>query len=215
MSICCCPDTPKSELQAMQKGLLQDAEWHLLSLQDMYRAGNTLQDITGVIPFRGGVCPRTMRCCGVCTRKCYHRCIQDCLHRLYMWRKLVENTPESERDQIPLNIRMIVTQQFESAEDLSWVVSEIIAQCANTKLKEYMNSENLRPEENPYKIDYAPQVAIDPHTGKRIVNRDTGELQIRNWPESGLCPFCLPESTVDRRYLKGRGTRRDKPAGPV
>lgn len=199
MSTCKCPSVPEEQQKALVQSLLNDHEWSLLSLQDMANAGNTLEDIIQVVPFRGEPCKRSMKCCGQCTRQCSNRCIQDCLHRLYMWRKLYENTPAMEREKLPLNIRMIVVQKFNNHEELSWAIGDILSRKTNSELKEYMENASLRPEENPYKIDYAPQVEIDLHTGKRIVDPDTGELHILEWPRSGLCPFCLPRVTVDRR----------------
>lgn len=186
---------------------LADAEWSLLSLIDMARAGNDLSTITSAIPFRGGPCNRSMRCCGVCTRRCRHRCIQDCLHRLFMWKKMVDNTPEESQHLIPLNIRLAVRQHFESHEQLSWVVGDILSQSTNSELKEYMKSEGLRPEENPHKIDYSPQVEFDTLSGKRMVDVHSGELRIIPWPESGLCPYCLPNVTVDGRTARSAASR--------
>lgn len=208
MSICKCPKVPAELQETLVSNLLNDHEWSLLSLQDMANAGNSLEDITQVVPFRGEPCKRSLKCCGQCTRQCTSRCIQDCLHRLYMWRKLYENTPATERDMLPLGIRMIVVQHFSSHEELSWAVGDLISRKTNSELKEYMDYAELRSEENPYKIDYAPQVEIDPDSGKRVVNPVTGELHILEWPRTGLCPFCLPKVTVDRRFTEGGNARR-------
>lgn len=174
--------------------------WNLLSLQDMYNAGNSIEQISEVIPFRSEECRRSKRCCGLCTRQCKYRCVQDSLHRLAMWKMLVENSTEAQMSNIPLGIRMITQMHFETPEDLSWNVGEIISQNSNTRLKEYMKDEKLRPEENPYKIDYAPQAEVDPQSGKRVVNPTNGHINIIPWPASGLCPFCLPNNTIDRRH---------------
>lgn len=216
MSICNCPtvgiDGPldikhRQFVANFLKGIAPEgyygkSGWSLLSLTDMYSSGNSLKEIVGVIPFKGGACSRTMKCCGVCTRMCRHRCVHDCLHRLYMWNQMIENTPEELRNQIPLGIRLAVNQKFESYEHMSVVVSEIINQRRNTMLREYMEHEQLRHTENPYKIDYAPQEEIDPHSGKRRVNPNSGELIYVEWPRSGLCPFCMPDVTVDGRIRR-------------
>lgn len=205
MSVCICPSVPVDVQKQLIQNIINDPEWNMLCLQDMYNAGNSLEDIAQVIPFRGGPCARSMRCCGMCTRKCYHRCIQDCLHRLYMWRHMATY------ENAPLAIKLLATQKFETLEDLSWVVSDIISQSTNTQLKQFMESEGLRPEENPYKMDYSPQYAIDLNTGKRQVNTQTGELGVLEWPKSGLCPYCMPNATVDRRYVR----RATAPKGTV
>lgn len=214
MSVCNCPvvgidgiedSKQKQRVASFLNGLGDDVtQWSLLSLTDLARAGNDLQTISDTIPFRGGPCSRSIRCCGTCSRQCYTRCVQDCLHRLFMWRKLVESTPSTEREKLPLSLRLIVNQKFESHNQMSWCVGEILSRKTNSTLKEYMKNASLRPEENPYKIDYAPQVEVDPHTGKRKCDPLTGELCIMEWPRTGLCPFCLPNVTVDGRIAKRR-----------
>lgn len=214
MSVCNClvvgidgieDSKQKQRVASFLNGLGDDVtEWSLLSLTDLARAGNDLQTISDTIPFRGGPCSRSIRCCGMCSRQCYTRCVQDCLHRLFMWRKLVESTPSTEREKLPLSFRLIVNQKFESHQQMSWCVGEILSRKTNSTLKEYMKNASLRPEENPYKIDYAPQVEVDPHTGKRKCDPLTGELCIMEWPRTGLCPFCLPNVTVDGRIAKRR-----------
>lgn len=216
MSLCVCPhigldgiDSGEHKkavstfLQSISSdGFYADSNWSLLSLIDLYQAGNDLRTIEDTIPFRGGTCSRTMKCCGICTRRCKTRCVHDCLHRLYMWKKLVENTPEDELEQIPISIRFIVNQRFESHAQLSWVVGDILSRSCNTVVDQYMKDAQLFHTENPYKLDYSPQLAVDPATGKRIVNPATGELTVLEWPKSGLCPYCLPKITHDRRYQK-------------
>lgn len=221
MSVCTCPivgidgiedgQHKKSVARFLEDlapdGVYAKSGWNFLSLLDMANAGNSKADISEVVPFRGGPCTRSLRCCGACTRRCKRRCVQDCLHRLYMWNQLVASTPLEELHQLPLNIRLIVNQKFESHEHLSWVVSEIISSSTNTTLKEYMKHESLRPEENPYKLDYAPQIEVDPSTGRRICNPATGELRVAEWPQTGLCPHCLPNNTMDGRVAAANQRR--------
>lgn len=197
---CFCNRDLPSEWEAKFKQLSNKEQWSLLSLQDLYNAGNSIQSIQEMIPFRDNQCARSIRCCGQCMRKCYHRCVQDSLNRIYMWRKMIESTPESELSKIPLNLRLVVNQKFYSAQQMSWVVGEILSLSTNTDLRSYMSSAELRPDEHPYKMDYSPQIAIDETTGKRKVNPETGEIQFLEWPKTGLCPFCKPNVTVDRRF---------------
>lgn len=197
----------KQAVSRFLKGLVPDgqyakSDWNLMSLKDMSEAGNTLVDIAQVVPFRGGQCPRTRRCCGDCVRQCYIRCVQDCLHRLWVWNQMVQATPESEQERIPLAIRLIVKQKFASHRHLSWCVGEILSRKTNMHLKEYMERADLNNLTHPYRNDYGPTVALDPHTGRRMVNPVTGEIQLHHWPESGLCPYCLPNVTIDRHYVK-------------
>lgn len=220
MGVCNCPvvgingiedSQQKQRVASFLNGLGGNAaQWSLLSLTDLARAGNDLQIISDTIPFRGGPCPRSIRCCGMCSRQCSTRCVQDCLHRLFMWHRLVESTPSTEREKLPLGLRLIVNQKFESHSQMSWCVGEILSQKTNRALKEYMKNASLRPEENPYKIDYAPQVVVDPHTGKRKCDPLTGELCIMEWPRTGLCPFCLPDVLIDGRFTRRKNIKPDK-----
>lgn len=198
---CNCPKIPTETLREREKILLNDKSWNLLCLQDMYNAGNSLSEMAKTIPFRSVECTRTLKCCGVCTRQCHTRCVQDCLNRLYMWRRMVETTPEEDRERIPLNIRMIVTQEFETLYDLSWVVGEIISANTNTVMKQYLQENNMHPQENPYKLDYSPTFELDPRTGRKAMDPETRKYKLLEWPKSGLCPWCLPRRKTERRQL--------------
>lgn len=215
MSLCVCPHVgeginSQEQMQFVarflnslgQDGLYAKSNWSLMTLKDMCKSGNSLQDIAQVVPFRGGQCPRTRRCCGDCVRQCYYRCVQDCLHRLWTWNKLVESTPLEERGNIPLAIRLIVNQRFESHQHMSWCVGEILSRKTNMQLKEYMERAGLNNYTHPYRNDYGPAVELDPATGRRRVNPITGKIQFLDWPVSGLCPYCLPKVTIDRHYVK-------------
>lgn len=212
MSVCMSPHVGRKGIEDPEQKRFVDSfiqaltasgdEWNLMALKDMYEAGNSLAEISTVVPFRGGECPRTRRCCGDCVRQCYSRCVQDCLHRIWVWRKMVESTPEDERKRIPLAVRLIVNQEFESHRHMSWCVGEILSRKTNTQLKEYMERAGLNDYTHPYRNDYGPMVQLDPNTGRRMVNPNTGEIKLVKWPESGLCPYCLPNVTIDRHYVK-------------
>lgn len=205
MSRCVCPKISAQKYDELVQLFVNDKDWDLLKLQDMYNAGNSLDNIVEAVPFRSDECTRTDKCCGVCTRRCHSRCIQDCLNRLYMWRRMAEATPADQYEQIPLAIRMIVEQDFETLYDLSWCVGEIISRESNATLKKYMKEHEMHPAENPYKLDYAPRYDLDERTGKRKIDPN-GKIQILKWPKSGLCPFCLPKVTVDRSVFR-RGSK--------
>lgn len=211
MSVCICPvcdgggitsPQQKKAVDAFLRNLgwpaklLSECGWSLYELRVMAEKGNTLESIQEVVPFRGGPCTRTTRCCSVCTRRCNHRCIQDCLTRLYMWSQIVNNTPESERGRLPLNMRMIVAQKFDSWEQLSFAVGEMISKKTNPALRGYSYAEH------PQKFNYEPVIEIDECTGKRRVNPITGELHILKWPKSGLCPYCLPTTSIGGYVLR-------------
>lgn len=168
----------------------------------MYNAGNSLEDIVRVVPFRNDECTRTNKCCGVCTRRCHSRCIQDCLNRLYMWRMLVATTPKEDQEKLLLAIRMIAKQDFETLYDLSWCVGDILSRNTNSAINQYMTENSMYPYEHPYKLDYAPRIDIDESTGKRKADPVSGQIKYLKWPQSGLCPFCLPKHVIDRRKYK-------------
>lgn len=206
MSICIfnCEDDKsfKEKAEAVIPQLVSTG-WDFLTLKETYK-NNSLEEITATIPFRNNKCVKSPRCCGDCSQRCPNRCLQDCLHRLHTWKMMVESTPEELRNEIPLGIRMAVKQKFTSPETLSMVVGEIISSFYNPQVKEYLQQAGLKPDQNPYKMDYGPKVAIDPSTGRRMVEPETGRIKLLDWPQSGLCPYCLPKVTVDRRYTTKR-----------
>lgn len=213
MSICICPVTDGGGIKSSQQkefvetflrnlGPPENWNWSLMELKRLAENGNSLDEIGTVIPFRGGPCDRTTRCCSVCTRRCFRRCIQDCLTRLYLWKQTVGSTPESEREKLPLNMRMIVVQKFATWGELSWAVGEMISKHTNPAIKEYTYAEN------PYKLNYEPAIELD-ESGKVRTNPVTGELSIARWPNSGLCPYCLPDRTVNG-YVLSVNRRRER-----
>lgn len=180
----------------------------------------TPEELLEVIPFRNvrEKCSRSFRCCGVCTHQCTQRCLQDCLTRMYMWARIPEESQ-------PLAVRMLMIQADawksellkiaagdspNSYDDIcasiSWTVGDIISRKANREVRAYMADAEMRPEENPYKLDYGPlyEMEVNPKTQKlrKKVDKTTGRYVILEWPQSGMCPFCLPNATYNRRYVK-------------
>ena len=196
MSICVCPTISETEYEGLVKALLNShgiEEWNLLTLKDIYKSGNTLESI----PFRKHQCPRTRKCCAECTRRCPYRCIQDCLNRMYMWRQSF-NQPNS---RAPEALKLMVNNKFESAEDLAIAVGDILSVSTNPQLKRYIEINNISSRNHPYKMSYEQDYRYD-ERGRRVVNKDTGEIYLRKWPESGLCPYSIPKIMIDRRYRK-------------
>lgn len=215
MSICVCPvadgggitsSQHKEFVETFLRNLGEPARWNwsLMELKELAKNGNSIEDIKTVIPFRGGPCKRTTRCCSVCTRRCKQRCIQDCLTRLFMWKQTVQSTPELERDKLPLNIRMIAAQKFETWDELSWAVGDIVSKYTNPTLKEYEYAEH------PYKLNYEPAIELDEH-GKERADPISGKFSLVEWPESGLCPFCLPRR-IYNGYIIRDNARKEKQA---
>jgi len=115
---------------------------------------------------------------------------------------MLQTTPE-EKQPLFLKLAVASVDAAKDLETISWVVGDVLSRKTNSLLREYMKNAGLRPEENPYKLDYAPQyeVKISEKTGKSIKKTvsETGEVIIRHWPSSGLCPFCLPTITTKRK----------------
>jgi hypothetical protein len=64
----------------------------------------------------------------------------------------------------------------------------------------YIREAQARGGTNLNAMDYSMQLKLNAK-GKPIADPDTGKLEVLYWPQSGLCPFCLP----DRSYqLKKR-----------
>lgn len=208
MSICICPSTTPDEQSKLIESFIQylkehNYDWTLLNLQDMCKGWDDIEEfktnIATVLPFRGGQCTRTFKCCSQCTRKCATRCIQDCMTRVYMWRRYPVKNKALE----------YIIATVESADDLatiSYAVGDFISRNSNPLLAEYMDKQGLRHEENPYKMDYAPQFEYktDPTSGRRskIPIKATNTFKILHWPQTGLCPFCLPSNMMFRRKYK-------------
>lgn len=194
MSVCTCEVLHESEQRRLVSAFLQSNtdEWNLLALKDMYESGNTLDDIRQTVPFRGYECTRVRVCCSECTRVCKYRCIQDSLNRLYMLRKTYEG-----REDAPLAVKMMLKQNFRTAEELAVTIGDYISTGRNPKVAQYVKETGV----NPYKMSYEPRYRLD-EEGNRIVNSTTGEISVLDWPETGLCPYCRPSVTIDRRKIK-------------
>ena len=114
-----------------------------------------------------------------------------------MWRQSF-NQPNS---RAPEALKLMVNQKFESAEDLAIAVGDILSVSTNPQLRRFIETNNISSRNHPYKISYEQDYKYD-ERGRRIVNKDTGEIYLRKWPESGLCPYSIPTITIDRRYIK-------------
>lgn len=125
-------------------------------------------------PFKASQCSIGNLCCGYCTRRCWHRCIQDTLSRVSM-EYMSGNRA----------VRTIMSDPKNWTYDI---------------LLETVNSLCHRPPMN-----YAPQPVYytNPKSGKthRLTNADTGSIIFREWPETGLCPYCLPSTTIIRHNI--------------
>lgn len=165
--------------------------------------------------YRAVGCNRARKCCCTCTRLCAHRCLHDCFVRLWLWKRELDSlgvatspTQLSQLGERDGSARLVsaaspyfatqcaVLNVYTSCRQLSQVISSTISARMNTHIQEAQ----ARGGTNLNAMDYSMQLKLNAK-GKPIADPDTGRLEVLYWPQSGLCPFCLP----DRSYqLKKR-----------
>lgn len=165
--------------------------------------------------YRAVGCNRARKCCCTCTRLCAHRCLHDCFVRLWLWKReldslgvatsLAQLSQPSERGGSARLVsaaspyfatQCAVLNVYTSYRQLSQVISSTISARMNTHIQEAQ----ARGGTNLNAMNYSMQLKLNAK-GKPIADPETGRLEVLYWPQSGLCPFCLP----DRSYqLKKR-----------
>ena len=133
------------------------------------------------IPFRPRECTtEKAACCGNCTASCQWRCVQDCLHRSYMYLALLKDVPTEKLrpEMIALREAFSATPARIEYEPLVKLIQKIIR----------VDKEVSKG----HKFNYAPLELdeVDPRTGFKY---------LQEWPASGLCPFCRP---IQRQYVR-------------
>lgn len=138
------------------------------------------------MPFMLEYCPRgTFRCCGACNRKCPNRCTQDALHRvaLEVYSTLAGKYLPGKSDYLNYAcLQFFLQPERANRVTLLALVEEIIGHYKQTY------------REAPL-FSYSPRVAFRITEGGRtryIRDEQTGRILIEKWPQSGLCPYCLP-----------------------
>ena len=170
--------------------------------------------------YRAAGCNRARRCCCTCTKLCDHRCLHDCFVRLWLWKRELDSlgvaTSPAQLSQPAQpgegtrvgNTRLVsaaspyfatqcaVLNVYTSYKQLSQVIGSTVSARMNT----YIREAQARGGTNLNAMDYSMQLKLNAK-GKPIADPETGKLEVLYWPQSGLCPFCLP----DRSYqLKKR-----------
>lgn len=165
--------------------------------------------------YRAAGCNRARKCCCTCTRLCAHRCLHDCFVRLWLWKRELDSlgvatspTQLSQPSERGGSARLVsaaspyfatqcaVLNVYTSYKQLSQVIGSTVSARMNT----YIQEVRVRGGTNLNSMDYSMQLKLNAK-GKPIADPDTGKLEVLYWPQSGLCPFCLP----DRSYqLKKR-----------
>lgn len=171
--------------------------------------------------YRAAGCNRARRCCCTCTKLCAHRCLHDCFVRLWLWKReldslgvatspaqLSQPTQPAQLGERGGSARLVsaaspyfatqcaVLNVYTSYRQLSQVIGSTVSARMNTHIREAQ----ARGGTNLNSMDYSMQLKLNAK-GKPIADPETGRLEVLYWPQSGLCPFCLP----DRSYqLKKR-----------
>ena len=170
--------------------------------------------------YRAAGCNQARKCCCTCTKLCAHRCLHDCFVRLWLWKRELDSldiaTSPAQLSQPAQpgkgtrdgNTRLVsaaspyfatqcaVLNVYTSYRQLSQVIGSTVSARMNT----YIREAQARGGTNLNSMDYSMQLKLNAK-GKPIADPDTGKLEVLYWPQSGLCPFCLP----DRSYqLKKR-----------
>lgn len=158
--------------------------------------------------YRAAGCNRARKCCCTCTRLCVHRCLHDCFVRLWLWKReldslgIVTMQPSVAGQKLVsaaspyFATQCAVLNVYTSYKQLSQVIGSTVSARMNTCIQEV----RVRGGTNLNSMDYSMQLKLNAK-GKPIADPETGKLEVLYWPQSGLCPFCLP----DRSYqLKKR-----------
>lgn len=164
-------------------------------------------ELQEVIPTKGKACGYFGNCCGWCTRTCHQRCVVDILLRCYMLYISAKNVSEDQRDSVQRNIISTIEDPDVTYHSLNMLISSIIDTTKNTEL----NRRIVEYGQNPYKFDYSPTVLWEQVSEKKWLrkwNKETGDIEYIHWPESGMCPFCIPR--VNFRRATGRKPNRTR-----
>lgn len=165
--------------------------------------------------YRAVGCNQARKCCCTCTKLCAHRCLHDCFVRLWLWKRELDSlgvaTSPAQLSQLGArdgSTRLVsaaspyfatqcaVLNVYTSYKQLSQVIGSTVSARMNT----YIREAQARGGTNLNAMDYSMQLKLNAK-GKPIADPETGKLEVLYWPQSGLCPFCLP----DRSYqLKKR-----------
>ena len=173
--------------------------------------------------YRAAGCNRARRCCCTCTKLCEHRCLHDCFVRLWLWKRELDSlgiatspaqlSQPAQAAQLGEGTRVGNTRLVSAASPYFATqcavlnvytsyrqLSQVIGSTVSARMNMHIREAQARGGTNLNAMDYSMQLKLNAK-GKPIADPDTGRLEVLYWPQSGLCPFCLP----DRSYqLKKR-----------
>lgn len=163
-------------------------------------------------------CNRARRCCCTCTKLCAHRCLHDCFVRLWLWKRELDSLgiatspaqlsqPAQPGEGTRVGIvsaaspyfatQCAVLNVYTSYKQLTQVIGSTVSARMNT----YIREAQARGGTNLNAMDYSMQLKLNAK-GKPIADPDTGKLEVLYWPQSGLCPFCLPDRSYQLKKRK-------------
>lgn len=151
-------------------------------------------------------CNRARRCCCTCTKLCAHRCLHDCFVRLWLWKRELDSlgivTMGPGQKLVSAASPYFATQcavlsVYTSYKQLTQVIGSTVSARMNT----YIREAQARGGTNLNAMDYSMQLKLNAK-GKPIADPDTGKLEVLYWPQSGLCPFCLPDRSYQLKKRK-------------
>ena len=166
-------------------------------------------------------CNRARRCCCTCTKLCAHRCLHDCFVRLWLWKRELDSLGVATQLSQPVqaaqlgestsvgNTRLVsaaspyfatqcaVLNVYTSYKQLTQVIGSTVSARMNT----YIREAQARGGTNLNAMDYSMQLKLNAK-GKPIADPETGKLEVLYWPQSGLCPFCLPDRSYQLKKRK-------------
>lgn len=211
--MCCC--SLQTHLSSKdEQSLVKHPENQLRNLTKTYAKkleGQHIYDIReffhdSKIPFRWYGCPKnSLGCCGSCTTPCRNRCPQDVLTRAYLLCAYIYNNPE--RFNEASTIAQIMYMELTSDTPRYFAIMEMVRDHIKSGSAGPVDGEIYVPKSNPYTCDYAPVIEYETIPGtfgemRKKVDVETGEVAVMYWPNSGLCPFCLPIGLTNRRRVK-------------
>ena len=172
--------------------------------------------------YRAAGCNRARRCCCTCTKLCAYRCLHDCFVRLWLWKReldslgiatspaqLSQPAQAAQLGEKERNTRLVsaaspyfatqcaVLNVYTSYKQLSQVIGSTVSARMNT----YIREAQARGGTNLNAMDYSMQLKLNAK-GKPIADPETGRLEVLYWPQSGLCPFCLPDRSYQLKKRK-------------
>ena len=169
-------------------------------------------------------CNRARRCCCTCTKLCAHRCLHDCFVRLWLWKRELDSlgiatspaqlSQPAQAAQLGQSTRIGSTRLVSAASPYFATqcavlnvytsykqLTQVIGSTVSARMNTYIREAQARGGTNLNAMDYSMQLKLNAK-GKPIADPDTGRLEVLYWPQSGLCPFCLPDRSYQLKKRK-------------